>query len=309
MRQSLYFSILIYKFCFPPLLQRALCAVACLMTSDLLSLEQMFGVTQRRLHQLSEGTPGPVANKATKVRDTERESKTYRNRAREYFFCPLLSSYQILRQFEALMGGTLQTPKQDTANSSQHPTTNQFPTSTYNDPLLPIHSAYTNAKQNLYQPNILSKGITQPQNHTASPSSQAFAQRDSSGELVKDSGEGKLSHIQQEPVRTAEVKLAAEDPELLTDRSSAPPSETESKQAHPSRLSLFSGMELVTKGRPLCERETSLTETGTVSDDLKENPAVNSSDSPVNSSCITKTSDSAASDSSQPVSAFSFLNF
>lgn len=47
--------------------QRALCAVACLMTSDLLSMEQMFGATQRRLHQLSEGPPGPAANKATKV--------------------------------------------------------------------------------------------------------------------------------------------------------------------------------------------------------------------------------------------------
>uniref|UniRef100_A0A3P8RNK7 TEPSIN adaptor related protein complex 4 accessory protein n=1 Tax=Amphiprion percula TaxID=161767 RepID=A0A3P8RNK7_AMPPE len=45
---------------------RALCAVACLMTSDLLSLEQMFGATQRGLRQLSDGPPGPVANKATK---------------------------------------------------------------------------------------------------------------------------------------------------------------------------------------------------------------------------------------------------
>lgn len=301
-----YFSILIYKSCFPPLLQRALCAVACLMTSDLLSLEQMFGVTQRRLRQLSEAPPGPVANKATKVRDTERESNTYTT---QYFFCLLISSYQILRQFEALMGGTLQTPKQDTANSSQHPTTNQFPTSTYTDPLLPIHSAYTDAKLNLYQPDILPKGITQPPDHPASPSRQALAQRDSSGELVKDTGEGKLSHIQQEPVRTAEVKLAAEDPELLTDRRSTPLSETESNQAHPSRPSLFSGMELVTKGRPLCERETSLTETGTMSDDFKENPAVHSSDSPVNFTFISKTSDSVASDSSQPVSAFSFLNF
>nr|XP_046210566.1 AP-4 complex accessory subunit Tepsin isoform X2 [Oncorhynchus gorbuscha] len=46
---------------------RALCAVACLMTSDLLSLEQIFGVTQRRLVQLSEGPPGPVANKTIKA--------------------------------------------------------------------------------------------------------------------------------------------------------------------------------------------------------------------------------------------------
>uniref|UniRef100_A0A8C5G9J4 ENTH domain-containing protein n=1 Tax=Gouania willdenowi TaxID=441366 RepID=A0A8C5G9J4_GOUWI len=56
---------------------RALCAVACLMTSDLIFLEQMFKATQRRLHHLAEGPPGPVANKATKM----------------------------LRQFEALLGG------------------------------------------------------------------------------------------------------------------------------------------------------------------------------------------------------------
>lgn len=54
-------------FVFLRILQRALCAESCLMTSDLLSLEQMFGSTQRRLRQLSEGAPGPVANKATKV--------------------------------------------------------------------------------------------------------------------------------------------------------------------------------------------------------------------------------------------------
>uniref|UniRef100_A0A8C7ZAD3 TEPSIN adaptor related protein complex 4 accessory protein n=1 Tax=Oryzias sinensis TaxID=183150 RepID=A0A8C7ZAD3_9TELE len=46
---------------------RALCAISCLMTSDLLSLEQMFGATKRRLRQLSEGPRGPVANKATKA--------------------------------------------------------------------------------------------------------------------------------------------------------------------------------------------------------------------------------------------------
>uniref|UniRef100_A0A7N6AWW4 ENTH domain-containing protein n=1 Tax=Anabas testudineus TaxID=64144 RepID=A0A7N6AWW4_ANATE len=258
---------------------RALCAVACLMTSDLLSLEQMFGVTQRRLCQLSEGPAGPVANKATKI----------------------------LRQFEALMGGPLQAPKQDTVNSSQQPTTNPFPTSTYIDPLLPIHSAHTITRLNLYQPNMLPRGITQPPNHPASPSSPTSAQRDFSGELVNDTGEGHPSL--QEPACTAEMKLAAEDPELVRDRSSTPPTEMESKQAHLSRPSLFSGMELVTKGRLLCERETCLTETGTMDSDLKENPAVHSSDSPANSSCISKTCDAVSSISSQPVSAFSFLNF
>ncbi|XP_042562717.1 AP-4 complex accessory subunit Tepsin isoform X2 [Clupea harengus] len=46
---------------------RAMCALACLMSSDLLSLEQIYSVTQKRLAQLSQGTPGPVTNKATKL--------------------------------------------------------------------------------------------------------------------------------------------------------------------------------------------------------------------------------------------------
>uniref|UniRef100_A0A3Q3IZY8 Uncharacterized protein n=1 Tax=Monopterus albus TaxID=43700 RepID=A0A3Q3IZY8_MONAL len=201
---------------------RALCAVACLMTSDLLSLEQMFGAMQRRLHQLSEGHPGPEANKATK-------------------------------------------------------------------------------------PNNSPSNIAQPSNYPASTCG-------SSGQLMNDNGEEEenLSPIQHEPVRTAEVNLAAGEPELLRDRSPTPPCEPL------SRPSLFSGMELVTKWRPLCERETSLTETDTVDGDLKENPAVHNSNSPVNSSplCISKTCDGApsvcnsiTSESSQPVSAFSFLNF
>ncbi|KAJ8283161.1 hypothetical protein COCON_G00020110 [Conger conger] len=56
---------------------RALSAIACLMSSDLLSLDHMFGVTHKHLGRLSKGLPGPAANKATKL----------------------------LRQFEALMGG------------------------------------------------------------------------------------------------------------------------------------------------------------------------------------------------------------
>ncbi|XP_029954538.1 AP-4 complex accessory subunit Tepsin isoform X2 [Salarias fasciatus] len=67
---------------------RALCAVSCLITTDLLSLEQTFGATQARLRQLSAGPPGPVANKATKI----------------------------LRQLEALMGGS-----QQDAASGGHP--------------------------------------------------------------------------------------------------------------------------------------------------------------------------------------------
>ncbi|XP_038592099.1 AP-4 complex accessory subunit tepsin isoform X2 [Micropterus salmoides] len=254
---------------------RSLCAISCLMTSDLLSLEQMFSATQRKLHQLSEGAPGPVANKATKI----------------------------LRQFEALMGGSLHAPRQDTASSShQAATTNQLPTSTYSGPLLPTHSTgITNL--NHYQPDTSLTGVAQPPNHPSSPSSLALAQRDSSGEVTNDGVEEKLSPIQQQlevqPVRTAEVKLVAEESEL--NRGSSHPAEPHSEQPCLSRLSLFSGMELVTKGRPLCGGETSQT-----GNSLRENLAVHnisiSDGAPPICSLV-------VADSSQPVSAFSFLNF
>ncbi|XP_059180658.1 AP-4 complex accessory subunit Tepsin isoform X2 [Centropristis striata] len=249
---------------------RALCAVSCLMTSDLLSLEQMFGATQRRLRQLSEGAPGPVANKATKI----------------------------LRQFEALMGGSVHAPKQD--NHSHQATTNQLSIST--DPLLPTQSA---DNLNHYQADISPTGVTQPPNHPSPPSSLALTQRDSGGQM-NDGDEEKLVYMQ--PVRTAEaeVKLVTDELEVNADRSSPPAAEPQSEQPCPTRLSLFSGMELVTKGRPLCKRETPLTETDTMGDSLKENQAVHNS--------INRASDDAplicnSVDSSQPVSAFSFLNF
>ncbi|XP_055653668.1 AP-4 complex accessory subunit tepsin [Falco peregrinus] len=59
---------------------RSMCAISSLMCSDLLSLEQILAGTRQHLQQLSHGSPGPVANRATKI----------------------------LRQFEALCSG--QTP-------------------------------------------------------------------------------------------------------------------------------------------------------------------------------------------------------
>ncbi|XP_040885530.1 AP-4 complex accessory subunit Tepsin isoform X4 [Toxotes jaculatrix] len=267
---------------------RALCAVACLMTSDLLSLEQMFGATQRRLHQLSEGPPGPVANKATKI----------------------------LRQFEALMGGPLNFLRQDTANSSHQATMTQPPSSTYSDPLQPSHPA-DNKNLNHNQPDSSPIGVIHLPDHPPSPSSTALAQKDSSGEPMNDGDEVKLSPVQPEPVRTAEATLAVEDPELIRSRSSPPPSEPQSELPCLSRLSLFSGMELVIKGSSLCE--TSQSKTDSMDNGSKENAAVQNSDNPVHLSTppgTSKTSENApsvcnsvASDSSQPVSAFSFLKF
>nr|XP_009679179.1 PREDICTED: LOW QUALITY PROTEIN: AP-4 complex accessory subunit tepsin [Struthio camelus australis] len=48
-------------------LQRSMCAISSLMCSDLLSLDQIFAMTQQHLQQLSQGSPGPVANRATKI--------------------------------------------------------------------------------------------------------------------------------------------------------------------------------------------------------------------------------------------------
>ncbi|NXC65079.1 AP4AT protein, partial [Aleadryas rufinucha] len=46
---------------------RSMCAISALGCSDLLSPEQIFAATRQRLQHLSQGSPGPVANRATKM--------------------------------------------------------------------------------------------------------------------------------------------------------------------------------------------------------------------------------------------------
>ncbi|NWT47035.1 AP4AT protein, partial [Chroicocephalus maculipennis] len=46
---------------------RSMCAISSLMCSDLLSLDQIFAMTRQQLQQLSQGSPSPVANRATKI--------------------------------------------------------------------------------------------------------------------------------------------------------------------------------------------------------------------------------------------------
>uniref|UniRef100_A0A803YCM1 TEPSIN adaptor related protein complex 4 accessory protein n=1 Tax=Meleagris gallopavo TaxID=9103 RepID=A0A803YCM1_MELGA len=48
-------------------LQRSMSAISSLMCSDLLALDQIFAGTRQQLQQLSQGSPGPVANRATKI--------------------------------------------------------------------------------------------------------------------------------------------------------------------------------------------------------------------------------------------------
>ncbi|NXJ11481.1 AP4AT protein, partial [Odontophorus gujanensis] len=46
---------------------RSMSAISSLMCSDLLALDQIFAGTRHHLQQLSQGSPGPVANRATKI--------------------------------------------------------------------------------------------------------------------------------------------------------------------------------------------------------------------------------------------------
>ncbi|KAG7507938.1 hypothetical protein JOB18_049501 [Solea senegalensis] len=231
---------------------RALCAVACLMTSDLLSLEQMFGVSQKRLRQLSEGQTGPVANKAKKI----------------------------LLQFEALVGGSSNTPRQETANTSHPVPTDQPPS------LLSTHSGENT-------------DLNHHESHTQLPHHPSFTsgltRQDSPVDVVVDDGDD----VDLSQVRTADdddPQAAAEDPEPMM-----------------SLLSLFSGMELVTRGRPPsdADREATQMETNASHDDLRQNSSVSHGAELANPSDAGKSSEhcSAASIHSQPVSAFSFLQF
>ncbi|XP_043959540.1 AP-4 complex accessory subunit Tepsin [Gambusia affinis] len=246
---------------------RALCAVACLMTSDLLALEQTFRATQLRLCQLSEGPPGPVANKATKI----------------------------LRQFEALMGGPLQATRQNTAQSSHQATPNQCHPSAHLE-----SSEATNSANTFSGPNEseLSSSIIQPQNLPSSSSSLDESWRCSTLEQMDD-----LTGNKVESVRTAG------DPELIDKESPCLTSEPESAPANQRSLSLFSGMELVTRGAALCGRGVPHAE----SDDTDE--------SGLNAECsqnfsVVWTEDreeepsgcSPVSSDPEPVSVFSFLN-
>ncbi|KAI4807302.1 hypothetical protein KUCAC02_027119 [Chaenocephalus aceratus] len=110
---------------------------------------------------------------------------------------------------------------------------------------------------------------------------------------------------QVEPNRTAEAQSVAEEPELHTDSFSS--AEPQSEQPCLTRLSLFSGMQLVTKATLLCKRQTSQNEVDTMDDSLKENQALQNGSETSDDTAFTCTS--VACDSSQPVSAFSFLNF
>ncbi|KAL7856884.1 hypothetical protein SRHO_G00157830 [Serrasalmus rhombeus] len=184
---------------------RALCGLACLMSTDLLSLDQIFCVTQKPLAQLSEGTAGPVANKATKL----------------------------LRQFEALLGSPTPVTKSDVMicpESSSPSLSGQPLDSTLANPLLPtpLDAVAPSSISSINCPQALSTRLGLEQEEADS-----VAEESAHGAQLEEKAEDQQT-IHQDRDRPRE---SCEAPEPLR---------------HHTTLSLFSGMELVNRGKPVC---------------------------------------------------------
>ncbi|KAK6328264.1 hypothetical protein J4Q44_G00002420 [Coregonus suidteri] len=282
---------------------RALCAVACLMTSDLLSLEQIFGVTQRRLAQLSEGPPGPVTNKTTKI----------------------------LRQFEALMGGPITGAGRDAAAANGVPpsSSDQPPTPKSPALLLPTRPGDITVFNH-------HRGRDPETEHSPQPPplpDLGWAQRGTPERLLNldldDEERGSASQDEefvdsQTGFRTGETQLTSDvtvkDPELQTERDPIRVTDPQIEQPCGGRLSLFSGMELVTRGRSVCpstltERNGDLQPQAEKRDRRERLILETESVTPTNTPllCLDDISDTTPTydltpTSSQSASAFSFLN-
>uniref|UniRef100_A0A8C2G7E6 TEPSIN adaptor related protein complex 4 accessory protein n=1 Tax=Cyprinus carpio TaxID=7962 RepID=A0A8C2G7E6_CYPCA len=210
---------------------RALCALACLMSSDFLSLDHIFNITNKRLAQLSEGTTGPVANKATKL----------------------------LRQFEALLGSVTNS-KCDRAGrpTSASSSLSDQPPESIIVPFVPGH---------------LGENTT----------SVIPSEKTSSTQHLQGNSSVPESHMKRE-----QEELEYRNTET-------------SKISEPPRLSLFSGMELVNRSKPVC-----LVEPVPVESDAQISvEATTGTDCAIEKSCE-KTAGSHTS--SEQVSVFSFLN-
>uniref|UniRef100_A0A3B3ZKH0 AP-4 complex accessory subunit Tepsin VHS/ENTH-like domain-containing protein n=1 Tax=Periophthalmus magnuspinnatus TaxID=409849 RepID=A0A3B3ZKH0_9GOBI len=229
---------------------RTMCALACFMTSDLLSLEQIFAATQSRLYLLSEGASGPVANKATKVKQ------------------------HLLRQFEALTRGLQPLHKQPNSRSNHH-TSTDF-TSACTDPLDLKHPAQV--------PQVLPEYVPHP-----------------------------LHEGPDECGETAEAEVRARDEIVQTNRS---PLLWELHRSDSNRLSLFSGMELVTTTRPMSENVSFQMEEKAIGDILNVSQEENTDGDNLRDTHLASVTaedthfhcTSVSSDNTQVVSAFSFLN-
>ncbi|KAM9411092.1 AP-4 complex accessory subunit Tepsin-like isoform 1-T3 [Salvelinus alpinus] len=281
---------------------RALCAVACLMISDLLSLEQIFGATQRRLAHLSEESPGAVANKATKI----------------------------LRQFEALMGVPISGARRDAASIVLSSSSDQPPTLTCPALLLQTHPGDTMVLNHhrRREPELLPGGRT----HPPPVPDLGWPQRGTSERLLNYNHDDEDRSATQDEefvesqtgFRTGETQLTSDlkvkDPELHTERYPIRLKDPKIEQPCGGRLTLFSGMELVTRGKSVCpsaltERNGDMQPEAEKRDGTERLRVEMESISPTNTPllCLDDNSDTTPTcnltpTSSQSTSAFSFLN-
>lgn len=152
--------------------------------------------------------------------------------------------------------------------------------------------------------------VTQQQKLPSSFATLALDQR-CSPDLLSDGECEESCPAQQELERSRSKadRTAGDGPvdklsDVNTNGCSSPPAEQQGETPHRSKLSLFSGMELVTKGVSLCIKETEETE-----DNSTEVTAGNKVKSISGSTVNAKVGSSVLNNSSQPVSAFSFVNF
>lgn len=111
-----------------------------------------------------------------------------------------------------------------------------------------------------------------------------------------------LEQNQSEPDRTWGIEMVDKLSNLTN--CSSPPVELQGEMPQMSKLSLFSGMELVSKGISVCIRETDVTKDNS-SEAIAVPKSISSSGSTINISHC----DPVSTNSSQPSSAFSFVNF
>lgn len=203
----------------------------------------------------------------------------------------LIVSLQILRQFEALMGGPLHATRQNAAQSSHQATPNQCHPSAHLE-----SSEATNSADTFSGPNEseLSSSIIQPQNLPSLSSSLDESWRGSTLEQMDDLAGNKV-----------ESGRTAGDPELTDNLTS----EAESVPANQSSLSLFSGMDLVTRGAAPCGRGVLHTEfDNTDESGLDAECSQNSSVVWIEDREEEPSGCGPVSSDPEPVSVFSFLN-
>lgn len=163
-----------------------------------------------------------------------------------------------------------------------------------------LHNPRQEAENHQPPPHLTSTDSPAQSRSSRPADCDTTAESDSSGEPTVDGDHSDKESSQNQSGRcgSTTVQMGHQSADFNMDGDISPPKEPQLPCA--SRLSLFSGMQLVSKGRAQCHSERSMVG-GDGDDDLSpahQQPSVQAS----------STSSSALAESSQPPSAFSFLN-